>query len=136
MDDAFKKVLDIYAIEAKKGENVILLPGYAHFLINPTATKTLITSNWSADNFESEYEQIRQYHGAAYYIFKGKNNKPEFVRNSAYKNVLRPKELPHFGLINNQPAYQTGQKNPDMLYFLNYPELYLKELTIEKCYSQ
>jgi len=139
MDDAFNEVLDVYAIEVKEGQDVIFLPGYAHFLINPT-NDILITSDWSADNFESEYEPVKRYHGAAYYILKGADGQPEFIKNPNYKNppnlkILKPKELPQFGLINQQPAYTTGQNSPDMLQFLIQPELYLKELTIANCYS-
>lgn len=138
-DDSFEKVLEVYAIEVDEGEDVIFLPGFAHFLINPTA-EPLITSNWSASNFASLYEPVAKYHGAAYYVIRGTDGKPEFKPNSNYPNIpnlkkLRPKELPQFGLTNNQPAYLTGQKSPDMLQFLNKPELYLKELTIENCYS-
>jgi len=138
MDDAFSNVLEIYAIEVNEGQDVVFLPGFAHFLINPTED-ILITSNWSGDNFDSFYEPVAKYHGAAYYVFKGESGKPEFVPNKNYSSVpelkkLRPKELPHFGLVNNQPAYATGQKSPDMLQFLINPELYLKELTIENCY--
>jgi len=138
MDDSFSQVLDFYAIEVNESQDVIFLPGYAHFLINPTED-ILITSNWSGDNFNSLYEPAAKYHGASYYVLKGNDGKPEFVPNKNYSSVpelkkLRPKELPHFGLINRQPAYQTGQKSPDMLQFLITPELYLKELTIENCY--
>jgi len=99
-----------------------------------------ITSNWSEANFKSGYEPVKKFHGAAYYVVKGNSGNPEFIKNPNYKNVpdlkfLRPKELPHFGLINSQPAYITGQTSPDMLQFLISPELYLEELTIEKCYT-
>jgi len=138
MDDSFSEVLDIYAIEVSEGQDVIFLPGYAQFLINPT-DNILITSNWSSNNFKSEYEPVARYHGAAYYVLKGDGGNPEFIPNPNYSKVpelkfLKPKELPQFGLINNQPAYQTGQKSPDMLQFLINPELYLKELTIENCF--
>lgn len=138
MDDSFNKVLDIYAIEVVEGQDVIFLPGFAHFLIN-TTQEILITSNWSASCFESEYEPVAKYHGAAYYVIKGTGGEPEFVKNQSYQDVpplkkLRPKELPQFGLVYNQPAYATGQKSPDMLQFLIKPELYLNQLTQEQCY--
>ncbi len=138
MDDPFSHVLDVYAMEVKEGEDVIFLPGYAHFLIN-TAEEVLITSNWSAANFQSEYRPVAKYHGAAYYVIKGADGQPEFIHNKNYSNVpalkkLRPKELPPFGLISGQPAYRTGQESPDMLQFLIDPELYLDKLTIENCY--
>jgi len=139
MDNLFEKVINFYAIEVNESQDVIFLPGYAHFLINPTEN-ILITSNWSADNFKSEYEPVARYHGAAYYVLKGADGNPEFVPNPNYSKVpklkfLKPRQLPQFGLINNQPAYRTGQKSPDMLQFLITPELYLKQLTIESCYS-
>src|SRR4030042_4209701 len=140
MDDSFSQVLDCYSVEASEGQDVIFLPGYAHFLIN-TTDEILITSNWSGDNFESLYEPVARYHGAAYYVFKGTDGQPEFKPNKNYASVpelkkLRPKELSHFGLIFEQPAYLTGQKSPNMLQFLINPDLYLEELTVEKCYSE
>jgi len=139
MDDPFAKVLEVYAIQVNEGQDVIFLPGFAHFLIN-TTENPMITSNWSAANFESEYEPVRKHHGAAYYVQRGLNGQPEFIPNKNYPSVpplvhLRPKELPHFGLINNQPAYFTGQRSPDMLQFLINPELYLDQLSILKCYE-
>jgi glucose-6-phosphate isomerase len=138
MDESSSQVIDIYAIEAKEGQDVIFLPGYAHFTINAINQK-VITSNWAANEFESDYQPVAKYHGAAYNAIKGAAGKPEFIKNTNYQNVpelkfLKPKELPQFGLINNQPAYITGQKSLDMLQFLIKPELYLQELTIENCY--
>lgn len=138
VDEAFERVLDVYAMEVNEGEDVIFLPGYAHFLINPT-NKILITSNWSADNFKSLYEPVAKSRGAAYYVIKNTNGNSDFVANRNYTNIptlkfLKPKELPHFGLIKSQPAYTAGQNSPDMLQFLNQPELYLDQLTIDQCY--
>jgi glucose-6-phosphate isomerase len=138
MDDSFNKLLDVYAVEVKEKEDVIFLPGFAHFLINAT-DRPLVTSNWSGRDFESLYEPVAKFHGAAYYLVRGADGQPQFIQNINYKDIpplikLGPKELPQFGLINDQPAYITGQKTPDMLQFLIAPELYQDELSIENCY--
>ncbi len=140
MDDSFSKILDVCAIEVDEGEDVIFLPGYAHFLIN-TTDQILVTSNWVVADRDWEYEPVARYHGAAYYVISDSNGKVEFTPNKNYSSVpplikLRPKELPLFGLINNQPAYKTGQKSPDMLQFIIDPELYLEQMTIENCFIQ
>ena len=119
---------------------MIFLPGFAHFTINPTP-QILVTSNWVARAFESNYARVAKYHGAAYYVLRGADGKPEFIPNKNYSFVpelkkLRPKELPQLGLINNQPAYLTGQKSPNMLKFLITPEDSLNELKIEHCYLE
>jgi glucose-6-phosphate isomerase len=138
MDENYENVLDFFAVEAEEGDDIIFPPGYGHVAVNPT-NDVLVTSNWTADNFKSEYEPMAKFHGAAYYAAKGANGL-ELIANKNYRNTpelkkLKPKEIPEFGLAKNQPSYLTGQKTPNMLEFLNKPELYSDKLSIQNCFT-
>ncbi len=61
-----KKILDVVAIYAKKGDQVIIPPGYGHITINPTRNK-LMMANIVCSCFHSIYEPIKKYRGGAYY---------------------------------------------------------------------
>jgi len=75
------EVEDVYAVEAKAGESVIIPKQYGHITINPSK-ETLKLSNWVGVECASDYDTIEEKHGACYfYTTKG------WIKNSNYKNV-------------------------------------------------
>jgi len=137
-DEKKEEIAEVYLIEAKESEKVIFPPGFGHTTINAT-NEILLTANWD-ENTDSDYSYYKNHHGASYYIIKNADGKPEFSPNPNYQNIpelkkLKPIDLPYFGLYKGKPMYQTGQNSPDMLQFIINPEFYLKDLTIENCYS-
>lgn len=138
MDDDFKKLKEIYVIETKEREKAIIPPGFGHVTCN-VQNQPLVLANWTDDSFESMYEPFKEHHGAALYLMAGENKELEINQNKHYFNIpkftkILPKNLPHFGLVKEEPMYLTGQKSPDMLQFLINPELYLDQLSLEQCY--
>lgn len=76
-----KRVVDCIAIEAKKGDLVVVPPNFGHVTINPTE-EVLLTSNWVCRNFASIYEPYTNLRGACYYYIDGK-----WIKNPNYAEI-------------------------------------------------
>ena len=74
-------VSDIYAVKAKKGEAVVIPPGYGHATINPSK-KTLKMANWVDKNCQSDYSPIGKRKGFCRFYLKA-----GWVKNKNYKNI-------------------------------------------------
>ncbi len=75
------EIEDIYFVEAKAGDHVIIPPHYGHVTINP-GDKDLKMANWVCDDFKSLYSQIEEKGGAGYfYTLDG------WIKNDNYERV-------------------------------------------------
>jgi glucose-6-phosphate isomerase len=75
------KILDVYYVRAKKGDSVIIPPGYGHITINP-GSKSLKMANWVSLKCCSDYKKILQKKGACYfYTTSG------WIKNKNYKRI-------------------------------------------------
>lgn len=76
-----KKVLDVFAVFAKKGESVLIPKGYGHITINPS-NNTLREANWVSENCKNIYNLFEKMNGACYfYTIDG------WIKNKNYKNI-------------------------------------------------
>ncbi|MFP4232774.1 MAG: glucose-6-phosphate isomerase family protein [Candidatus Aenigmatarchaeota archaeon] len=111
-----KKVERTVLIRAKKGDKVIIPPGYGHVTINPSSEE-LKMANWVCRNFDSIYQPILEKNGAAWFELES-----GFVRNDNYRKVP---ELEVFEASENDP-FERGIyeliKEPGKLDFLISPE--------------
>ena len=76
---------DVVLIEARKGDIVVIPPGYGHVTINPTLVETLIMANLVSTAFSSDYTWYDTMHGAAYYELVG----GDVSKNPAYPEIGR-----------------------------------------------
>ena len=76
-----ESVEDVYAVETKETEVVIIPPDYAHFTINPSSEELKI-GNWICEKCENNYEKIQKMRGACYYF-----TKLGWIKNKNYKKV-------------------------------------------------
>jgi glucose-6-phosphate isomerase len=76
-----EKIKDVIAIEAKKGDVIIIPPGYGHITINP-AKEELKMANWISDGCKNDFALFEKMGGACYYYTKA-----GWVKNENYKNV-------------------------------------------------
>lgn len=74
------KIVEVLAVEASKGDVVLIPPNYGHVTINPS-NKKLVMSNWVCRDFSSIYEPYTKYRGACYY-YTG-----EWIKNENYPEV-------------------------------------------------
>ncbi|MEM4554502.1 MAG: glucose-6-phosphate isomerase family protein [Candidatus Anstonellaceae archaeon] len=72
-------VQDAILVSAKKGEKVLIPPGYGHVTINPTL-EPLLLANLVSDEFEADYSMFAQMKGACFYELHG----GKLVRNRNY----------------------------------------------------
>ncbi|MCX8196711.1 MAG: glucose-6-phosphate isomerase [Candidatus Micrarchaeota archaeon] len=60
-------VQDAVLVSAKKGEKLLIPPGYGHVTINPSLEKELLLANLVCDAFEADYRMFAQMKGACFY---------------------------------------------------------------------
>lgn len=76
------QIEDVYVVEAKAGEWVIMPPFYGHVAINPSETENLKMANWISDNCKSDYLPYEKLQGACYYYTEN-----GWIKNENYKTV-------------------------------------------------
>jgi glucose-6-phosphate isomerase, archaeal len=133
MDKDFKNLISVLQMEAKPGDKIIYPPNYGHVIVN-IGKEPLVTANWVADHFDSDYKDITDRHGMAYYVVDAGEGKYNFIPNPHYENVpparvMVPKNMNAFAIYQPTPMYVTGISNPKALEFLTSPEKYAVELS-------
>ncbi len=73
---------DVYAVKTKKGESIIIKPGYGHVTINPSETEKLKMANWVSPDCKVDYLPYEKLQGACYYYLKS-----GWAKNENYKTV-------------------------------------------------
>jgi len=75
-------IADIYAVETRKGQSIVIPQGYGHVTINPSETEDLKMANWLCPECKSDYSLFEKNQGAGYYYTKN-----GWQKNEHYKNV-------------------------------------------------
>jgi len=75
-------VEDVYVVEAKKGDVVVVPPHYGHVTINPSGKETLKMANWVCETCKNVYDLYVEKQGACYY-FTDKG----WIKNKRYGTV-------------------------------------------------
>jgi len=116
---------DVIVIKAEAGDNVIIPPNYGHITINKS-DKILKMANWVCGDFSSEYEEIKEKNGGAYFLTtKG------FVKNPKYDNLpeiryLEPTNFSEYGFEKGLDMYRLISNNVHKLKFLTNPNNFSK----------
>lgn len=129
-DSDDEHIKDVIAVNAKKGDKVIILPNYEHLIINPT-NKELKTCNWICRNFGSNiYKPFRARHGFCYYAIKDPSTKLgiKWIKNKNYETIpeLRleqPNKFYGLDLDKNKSIYESIN-DLEKLKFLLEPQNY------------
>jgi len=125
------RVEDVCAIKAESGDKVIIPPNYGHFTIF-LLSDSVRMSNWISNSSLSDYDQIKQKHGAAYYALYDKKAKDrvKWIKNKNYTTIpalrfLKPINFEDFGLVKGVNMY--GLVNDlKKLDYLNNPQNYIE----------
>jgi len=80
-----KKVSDVFAIKARRGESALIPKGYGHITINP-GKKVLKEADWAVENCQNDYKFIEKMKGMCYYYTKS-----GWIKNENYKSVPKLK---------------------------------------------
>ena len=73
---------DVFAVKARKGDIVVVPPGYGHITINPSEKKELKMANWVSEKCQNDYLSIEKKAGGCYYYTKN-----GWIKNKNYKNI-------------------------------------------------
>lgn len=76
-----ENVEDVYAVNAKKGESIIIPSGYGHITIN-ASDETLKTGDWRNIACKQDYSLFEKMHGGCYLY-----TKEGWIKNNNYKNI-------------------------------------------------
>lgn len=117
LDEKSGSADDVLLVKARKGDKVVMPPGYGHVTINPS-TKTLVSANITGV-FKSDYDSYKAKRGGAYYELIDDSLKP----NPSYENLPLIKEVDAMGLPVNQEfdgenIYAQFVENPGKFEFL------------------
>ena len=119
-------VQDAVLLSAKKGECLLIPPGYGHVTIN-AGKRDLVLGNLVSSEFDADYSQFLRMRGACYYeMHDGK-----LVRNLNYGGDF---ELRKLGAVDFSSAFGTyapfrkglleAVKKPEDIEFLRKPEMF------------
>jgi glucose-6-phosphate isomerase len=110
---------DIVLVDARKGDLVVVPPGYGHVTIN-SGRSNLVMANLVSSAFSSEYEEYERRRGGAYYELSG----GKLVKNPAYGVVPPFRSLPASRVRSRLPFAAEGLYDlvgSNHLAFLNAP---------------
>ncbi|GBC98925.1 Glucose-6-phosphate isomerase [bacterium HR17] len=128
VDDIFAippKVTRFVIVEVQAGDVVVIPPNCAHPTI-VLGDEPLVTANWVARAFDSQYTPIKLMRGVAYYIVK-RGDGYAVERNPAYPDAptpefVRASALDPRGVPTDEPTYHAFLRSPDAFAFLVRPK--------------
>jgi len=118
------KVTRFVILEVQAGDLVVIPPNCAHIAVIP-GNEPMVTSNWVARAFDSQYTPIRLMRGAAYYIVKDGDGYA-WERNPTYPDAPQPEiakgsDWEKRGLPTGIPAYKAFFEDLKAFEFLVRP---------------
>ncbi len=121
-------IVDCIAVEASKGDVVIIPPNYGHVTINP-ADEKLMMANWVCRSFSSIYDPYTEMRGACYYYIGN-----EWVKNDRYGSVPELKFAKPVNVLNVEGEMYKLVERIEDLRFLVEPHKHLE--IFESCLKQ
>jgi len=133
----YNSVTEVYLCEVNSGEKAIMPPNFGHITIN-VKNEPLLMTNWVAEDFNSIYGPFEEKHGGTHFLIK--NTEYRIIKNNNWGEVprpkiVRPKNLPGFGLKFGKPMYVQGISNPQKLKYLTDPEKFIDALRPNKIFK-
>ena len=114
-----------YAVYAKRGEVVIVPPGWAHATISVNPDKPLIFGAWCDRAYGFDYDDVRKHKGLAWYPVMNEKNKIEWIENELYERseliCKKPGHYKEFGIVPGKSIYETFEKDPHAFSYVPDP---------------
>jgi len=134
----YSVIENVLLVEVNAGEKAIMPSDYGHITIN-IDPEPLVMSNWVSNDFQSDYSEYKNLNGGAYYLLKD-DNTYQTKKNSRYLSIadikiVKPHQLPEFGLVFGRPMYDTVINNFSVAEYLNYPYEYKDKLYPDSIYK-
>jgi glucose-6-phosphate isomerase len=115
-----------FAVEAGRGDVVIVPPGWAHATISADRRRPLIFGAWCDRDYGFIYDGVRAHGGLAWFPLLGELDEAMSWRpNASYKErkltVKRPDPYRQLGLDRGVPIYEQYIADPDRFLFVPEP---------------
>jgi glucose-6-phosphate isomerase len=111
-------------IDLEAGESLIIPPGYAHFIINPTNEVGVMAGLWCKEEIQDSAPIIKM-KGAGYYLIE-ESGSSCFIPNPSYRHVPSLRKLislknTPFQPPDEKPLWSSFVENPEQYAFLTSP---------------
>lgn len=120
-----------YAVEAVKGEIVVVPPGWGHCTINTSTDRSMCFGAWCVRDYAFDYTTLKKQHGFAYSPVFDPQNHLIWNKNDHYTSaelvIKRPREYREFGIEKDVPIYYQYEQSPELFNFVSHPERYKAE---------
>jgi glucose-6-phosphate isomerase len=113
------------AIEAGPGEQVVVPPGWAHYVINANPNSYMVFAAWCDRQYGFVYDEVRMHGGLAWFPLLNKRDEIDWEPNPLYSaSPLRhssAREYPDLGLTPSLPIYEQFVRDPNSVQWISAP---------------
>jgi len=113
------------AIEADPGEQVVIPPGWAHYVVNADMSSPLIFAAWCDRQYSFDYTKVRAHHGLAWYPLLAEDGEISWEPNPTYSvsklERRKARTYPELGLSAPVPIYEQFCRHPDSVQWVSDP---------------
>ncbi len=112
------------AVEAGPGDQVVVPPGWAHFVVNASATETMVFAALCERQYGFLYDDVRSRGGLAWFPLL-RENRIEWQPNPRYSRsplqVRGPRSYLELGLNSATSIYRQFQAGPERVQWVSFP---------------
>ncbi|WP_251860066.1 glucose-6-phosphate isomerase family protein [Clostridium sp. Marseille-Q2269] len=114
----------VFAVEAEKGDIVLVPPGWAHYTTNANVDDFMVFGAWCIRDFGFDYEDVRAHNGLAYFPIV-KDGNIEFEKNLKYDEckleIKKPRRYTELNLNYTKSIYSQYKEDKDRFRFITKP---------------
>lgn len=112
------------AVEAGRGDQVVVPPGWAHCVINADQTARMVFGALCERQYGFLYDKVRAHGGLAWFPLV-RNGRIEWEANPRYRysnlSVRGSRNYPELGLDASVPIYRQYRRNPEAVQWVSEP---------------
>lgn len=119
------------AIEAGPGDQVVVPPAWAHYVVNADPETPLVFGAWCDRQYGFVYDAVRAYRGLAWFPLLDENNQIHWERNPNYSQpssirISGCRPYPELGLRTDIPIYQQFLDDIESMQWVSDPGRFAK----------
>ena len=116
-----------YAVYAEAGSKVLVPPRWAHCAINADPSSPMTFAAWCDREYSFKYDEVRAYHGLAWYPLVEEGGAIQWKHNPRYKEgqiiCKESEDYGAFGIEKDVPIYVQFEKDLNKFQFISKPGL-------------
>jgi len=113
------------AIEAGPGDQIVVPPRWAHFVVNADTASRMVFGAWCDRQYGFEYAQVRAHHGLAWFPLLGHADEITWEANPLYApsklRLRKARSYPELGVSPAIPIYQQFVNDPNSVQWVSEP---------------